>query len=188
MESLQQAIRAARAVAYKPASKHLKPAASSQSDRREEYKGLLERLLRLEEKFELIIDRLPAPTRDEVDQVAVNQEQVKAPVTIRLIKQTVANKYGVAVVDLESQRRAKRICYPRQLVMFLAYKLTTMSYPEIGRRLGHRDHTTAMAGVRRIKALLEGADAPTVSAVDELLVLIPELATHENPALSEAQA
>lgn len=43
----------------------------------------------------------------------------------------------------------------RQVAMYLAKTHTPKSFPEISRRFGGRDHTTAMHAVRRIKALLE---------------------------------
>ena len=57
-----------------------------------------------------------------------------------------------------SARRARQIARPRQIAMFLAKNLTSLSYPEIGRRFGNRDHTTIMHAVRKIEELME-ADA-----------------------------
>ena len=49
--------------------------------------------------------------------------------------------------------------------MYLAKNLTSLSYPEIGRRVGNRDHTTVMHAVRK---------------VDELMVTETELADDVN--------
>ena len=38
--------------------------------------------------------------------------------------------------------------------MYLAKTLTSLSYPEIGRRFGGRDHTTVMHAVRSIEGLI----------------------------------
>jgi chromosomal replication initiator protein len=39
--------------------------------------------------------------------------------------------------------------------MYLAKNLTSMSYPEIGKRFGNRDHTTIMHAVRKVEELME---------------------------------
>ena len=38
--------------------------------------------------------------------------------------------------------------------MYLAKNLTSLSYPEIGRRFGNRDHTTVMHAVRKVEELM----------------------------------
>jgi chromosomal replication initiator protein len=50
-----------------------------------------------------------------------------------------------------STRRARNIARPRQVAMYLAKMLTSLSYPEIGRQFGGRDHTTVMHAVRAIE-------------------------------------
>ena len=39
------------------------------------------------------------------------------------------------------------------LIIWIAKQLTTRSLPDIGRRVGGRDHTTVLHAVRRIEAL-----------------------------------
>ena len=53
-----------------------------------------------------------------------------------------------------SARRARNIARPRQVAMYLAKTLTSLSYPEIGRQFGGRDHTTVMHAVRSIEGLV----------------------------------
>ena len=40
------------------------------------------------------------------------------------------------------------------IAMFLARKLTSMSFPEIGSRFGGKDHSTVISAVRKIERLL----------------------------------
>lgn len=63
--------------------------------------------------------------------------------------------YDVTQIDLISSRRTKDVVRPRQVVMYLARYFTAMSLPQIASRLGGRDHTTALHGVNKIKALIE---------------------------------
>lgn len=69
------------------------------------------------------------------------------------IKRAVARHYRCTVSDIDSRRRTADIVRPRQVAMYLAKVLTTRSLPEIGRRIGRRDHTTVLHAVRKIEAL-----------------------------------
>jgi chromosomal replication initiator protein len=55
--------------------------------------------------------------------------------------------------------------------MYLARQLTKMSYPQIGRRLGGRDHTTILHGNRKITKMLRETNtmAYEVEGVREIL-------------------
>jgi hypothetical protein len=59
-----------------------------------------------------------------------------------------AGEAGITVVELCSPRRSKALVAARARVA-KALRLRGLSYPEIGRLLGGRDHTTAMNLVKR---------------------------------------
>src|SRR5271166_6324542 len=63
--------------------------------------------------------------------------------------------YGVPISSLFAERRTKDIVKPRHIAMYLAKELTPRSLPDIGRRIGGRDHTTVLHGVRKIDALIK---------------------------------
>ena len=75
-------------------------------------------------------------------------------VSIDDIQKRVSAHYGVRVAEMFSARRARNIARPRQVAMYLAKTLTSLSYPEIGRQFGGRDHTTVMHAVRSIEGLI----------------------------------
>jgi len=75
-------------------------------------------------------------------------------VTVDEIQKKVSEHFAIKVSDMFSARRARQIARPRQIAMYLAKNLTAMSYPEIGRRFGNRDHTTIMHAVRKIEELM----------------------------------
>lgn len=64
-------------------------------------------------------------------------------------------RYRIEEIELCSKRRTANVVLPRQIAMYLCKTLTLRSLPEIGRRLGGRDHTTVLHGVRKITALVE---------------------------------
>ncbi len=76
-------------------------------------------------------------------------------ISIDDIQKQVAAHFNIRVADMFSARRSRQIARPRQIAMFLAKNLTSLSYPEIGRRFGNRDHTTIMHAVRKIEELME---------------------------------
>ena len=72
---------------------------------------------------------------------------------IQDIKRVVGGYLGLHIGDIDSDRRTAKIAYGRQICMYLARTRTHKSYPEIGRRLGGRDHTTILHGVAKIERL-----------------------------------
>ena len=70
------------------------------------------------------------------------------------IQRVVCQHFNVSREDLVSARRTKVIVHPRQIAMYLSKTLTPRSLPEIGRRFGHRDHTTVLHAVRKVEALI----------------------------------
>jgi chromosomal replication initiator protein len=53
--------------------------------------------------------------------------------------------------EVMGKRRYKELVYPRQLVMYLLRHELSFSYPNIGKALGGKDHTTIMHGVDKIE-------------------------------------
>lgn len=60
-----------------------------------------------------------------------------------LIKATVAQRFGVSELDLISDRKARQFAWPRQVAMFLCYRLTTWNTRQIARAF-RRDRTTVV--------------------------------------------
>ena len=80
---------------------------------------------------------------------------VKKAITPKDIIAIVAGFYDVSVRDLIKKGRKKEIVKPRQIAMYLMRSETNISYPNIGERLGGRDHTTVMHAVEKINKDLE---------------------------------
>jgi hypothetical protein len=81
-----------------------------------------------------------------------------APQWKRIILET-AIAHGVPPVDIMSARRAAPIVAARQEAMWRMRMETTMSTPAIGKRLGGRDHTTVIHGVRKHAERMEAKNA-----------------------------
>jgi hypothetical protein len=76
------------------------------------------------------------------------------PITVTRIIAAVCRHYDVHRMDLIGQRRNLKVARPRQVAMYLARELTALSFGQIGRRMGDRDHSTLCHAVKRIDALI----------------------------------
>lgn len=80
---------------------------------------------------------------------------LKKAITPKNIVTAVAEFYDVSINDLVKKGRKKEIVKPRQVLMYLMRVEAKSSYPNIGERLGGRDHTTVMHAVEKIKLDVE---------------------------------
>lgn len=87
---------------------------------------------------------------------------------ISAIQKAVAEHYGISIHDLIGGRRAPKVSFPRMVAFHISRRLTTRSYPEIGRRFGGKDHTTILYGDRKITKMLE-TDASLQASVEMLI-------------------
>lgn len=73
-------------------------------------------------------------------------------VTSKLIMQVVAKFFNIKVDDMLSMNRSKNVAYPRQIAMFLCRNVINMTFPQIGRDFGGKDHTTVLHAYNKIEA------------------------------------
>jgi chromosomal replication initiator protein len=74
----------------------------------------------------------------------------RKPITVDAIQSAVCEAFHVHLTDLVSPRRSADIALARHVAMYLTRRLTKLSYPNIGERFGHRDHTTVIHGERTV--------------------------------------
>jgi chromosomal replication initiator protein len=94
----------------------------------------------------ITLDHAPEQLRDVLGE--------RRSLSLDAIVKVVAAYYDVRPADLSAKTRQRRITLARQVAMFLARKHLGRSLPELGRAFGGRDHTTVLASVRKIEALL----------------------------------
>ncbi len=66
----------------------------------------------------------------------------------------VSERYGLTPKQMQEHRRDNKRVIARHITCWLADRYTLRSYPEIGRVLGRRDHTTVMYAVDRVDSLM----------------------------------
>ncbi|MFA4916005.1 MAG: chromosomal replication initiator protein DnaA [Syntrophales bacterium] len=76
-------------------------------------------------------------------------------ITIDEIIKAVTGRFNLKISDIKSQNKNKHLILPRQIIMYLSRKLTNASFPDIGGKIGGRDHSTVIYANNKIKKLLE---------------------------------
>ena len=75
----------------------------------------------------------------------------KAPVTATMILQATAEVFNFTLEQITGGSRRRPLVDARQIAMYVTRNMTDLSYPEIGRAFGNRDHTTVIHAVRKIE-------------------------------------
>ena len=71
-------------------------------------------------------------------------------VPVQSILDAVTEHFSVRLADIQGKRRNRSFAFPRQICMYLARELTSLSYEEIGGYFGGRDHSTVLHAHRTI--------------------------------------
>jgi chromosomal replication initiator protein len=74
----------------------------------------------------------------------------KGEVNIEEIIKVTAGKLNIKISDMKAHNKNKNIVYARQIAMYLARKLTNCSFPDIGQKIGGRDHSTVIYANNKI--------------------------------------
>lgn len=74
------------------------------------------------------------------------------------ILEVVTQFYNIDREQLLLATRRKEAAFPRQVVMYFLRKELNYSFPDIGRRLGGKDHSTIMYAYRKIEDLIESSE------------------------------
>jgi chromosomal replication initiator protein len=112
------------------------------------------------------------PVNMELATETLGEVQLLSPrVGMSDIQEAVAARFNVKVADLQGRRRHKSIAFPRQICMFLAKELTSLSLVEIGGYFSGRDHSTVLYAIDKIKEMV-GADPSLAELITQLREVI----------------
>ena len=92
-------------------------------------------------------------------------------ITPDVILEAAADRYGFGIHELRAQDRRRPLVLARQVAMYLFRELTDLSYPQIAKEFGGRDHTTIIHGSDKIKALM----AERQDVYDDVTALIQSI-------------
>jgi chromosomal replication initiator protein len=105
-------------------------------------------LIRLIAHSSLIGAEITLPYTQQVLKNFIDSQARK--VTIEAIQKSVAEQFGLKLVEIKAKNNSRAIVYPRQIALYLAKQLTEASLPEIGRQFGGKHHTTVLHSVEKI--------------------------------------
>lgn len=110
------------------------------------------------------------PTVEKAAEVLSNiiteKQQVLTP---DLVIREIHKYYHIAIEDLLGPKRNKELVLPRHVTMYLLRHECNMSFPEIGRIMGGKDHSTIMHGCKKIESSVS-----TDSRLKESLTVIKD--------------
>ena len=75
------------------------------------------------------------------------------------IEASVTTFFGITPADVHSSKKTRTISLARSIAMYLARKHTSMSFPEIGRFMGNKNHATVILACRKVQGLLKDPKA-----------------------------
>ncbi|HEY4520639.1 MAG TPA: chromosomal replication initiator protein DnaA [Candidatus Paceibacterota bacterium] len=111
-----------------------------------ELEGALNRII----AFSQIYNRVP----DLKESKSILTSYLAAPykkTSPQSVLKAVADFYSISLPDLSKRSRKKEVVRPRQVAMFLLREETKLSFPEIGQKLGGRDHSTVIHACEKIR-------------------------------------
>ncbi len=114
-----------------------------------ELEGALNKLIalyKLKSNNEEIDINLAAEAMKDIISSRNNRE-----ITPELILDIVSEHFGVSISDLKSNKRSNEIVVPRQIIMYLCRKMTTVPLKSIGILLGGKNHSTIKHGIEKIE-------------------------------------
>ena len=97
-----------------------------------------------------------------------NQKESLSPKTILDV---VSRYFDVKPEDIKSNKRNREISIPRQICMYLYRSLLDLSFPEIGKELGGKHHTTVMTACTNMEQKRR-EDANFDSSITDILNLL----------------
>jgi hypothetical protein len=117
---------------------------------------------RIKERVKVVIKEVPAPPEPEPPVIPwpIGPDSAPQPIpldylsanqaNVRQIVKAVSDQFKVSVEEIKNDRRQAPLIRARHVAYLLCKILTRRSYPDIGRQLGGRDHTTIINGVKNL--------------------------------------
>jgi len=124
---------------------------------------------------------LKQPVTPELARQSLADFAITAPRQTGLgeIEETASAFFGVTVTDIHSARKSQPISLARQVTMVLARELTALSFADIGRHMGGKNHTTVLAACKKWQTMVRsGAEVRWSDRTDRRTMTAEALLAH----------
>jgi chromosomal replication initiator protein len=91
----------------------------------------------------------------------------KKELSVEDILKVVCSQFNVKIAEIKSAKKNKNLVEVRQISTYLAREMTNLSFPDIGEKIGGRDHSTAIYSYNKIKGKLE-SDKQLIETVENI--------------------
>lgn len=88
---------------------------------------------------------------DEVKSIIKNNTRPKKTLAVADVVDKVARYFDIEENSIYEKTRRKEVVKPRQIIMYILREDYKVSYPEIGKKLGGRDHTTVIHSCEKVR-------------------------------------
>lgn len=112
---------------------------------------LAERSERKRQQIEKIIEAVERHKREVAEANAI-PAYLRHPGRLGRLMRLFSQASGFTVAELQSVRRSKRLAHARQCLAWIMKKQSTLSLPQIGRKLGGRDHSTVIHAIKMVES------------------------------------
>jgi len=96
-----------------------------------------------------------APEATTVIASIKDRTATRGPIAVERIIAAVAEHFAVPPSAILGSGREKMVSLARSICMYLARRHTGMSFPEIGRALGNKNHSTVIAACQRVETQMQ---------------------------------
>lgn len=134
-----------------------------------ELEGILNKILFYQRTKQVVIT-----TRLVEEILAEVLQEPSRSINPNTVIKSVADSFGISIADLIGASRKRELVGPRQITMYLLRDLLDLSYPNIGDRIGKRDHTTALYAYEKI-----ALEMNKNQSLNQKIIAIRELITKE---------
>lgn len=100
--------------------------------------------------MDLINEKPSLSVAEKILSSEMSKNSKRQVVSAEKVLKAVQKFYNISIEDIVSGKRNKEVIKPRHMAMYILYNIVGMSYPDVGRELGGKDHSTVMHGCKRI--------------------------------------
>jgi len=117
--------------------------------------GSMRRLQSICNRVHTMVRTLGRPLkRSDLEKLFATPGHLKKAISVESIASKVGKHFHITPKSMQTRSRDKEIVLPRQIVMYLARRLTGMSLQEIGEFFGGRDHSTVLHACKKVEDVI----------------------------------